>query len=236
MRILLIAILYAVFFCRCASDTGPFRVQIEFDSTFLASIVEDLEYEQEGLIIDRPKRIFDSVSQRYLSVWDSAAGGEYSVWIGTIFMEDQTTEFEVHSDTTVWIQNQLKLHFVDSITYNDLLDADTVEFIHVSSGCFHYEIHKTIFIRTKNGYKVREINPDATLQAMEWTASKAEGEGRLREISSIQSDILEFIRENEGNMQTSTSHQTYFIRADQSVHVFHDPGNNFDCAAFPRMK
>lgn len=202
-------------------------MQIEFDSTFPASIVEDLEYEYDGGIIDDPEFIFDSTSHRYLSVWDSAAGGEYSLWIRTIFQVDQITEFEVHSDTTIWIKNQLNLHFVDSLTYNDLLKADIVELVHVSSGCFHYEIHKTIIVRKQDGYYIREVNPDAALQAHEWTASKAEGEGRLREIASIQSEILELIRDNQGNMQMSTSHQTYFIRADQSIYIFHDPGINY---------
>lgn len=228
MRILLIATLHAVFFCSCANDSGPFRVQIEFDSTFPASIVEELEYEYDGGIIDDPEFIFDSVSQKYLAVWDSAAGGDYSLWIGTIFMEDQTTEFEVHSDTTVWIKNQLRLQFVDSLTYDDLLRADIVELVHVNSGCFHYEIHKTIITPKQDGYNVREVNPDATLQTQEdWSVSKSEGEKRLREIASIQGDILEFIRNNQGNMRMSTSHQTYFIRADQSIYVFYDPGINY---------
>lgn len=211
-------------FTQC-SDNGQYRVGVELDSAFPIYVTDGVEYEHDGEIPDDPKCVFDSSDQKYHVYWDSVSGGEYTVFLNTIFLLSQTSRFDVSSDTVLMVKNELNLSSVDSFELSDLQDADTVEFVHISSGCFNYCLVKTILIKTKLGYSIRKIGPGSDPQL--WDVGTSEGDSILSQIISMQRDMSTFRTEHNGTLKSSTSTQTFFIRADRRFFTFHDEAINW---------
>lgn len=198
-------------------------------------MVEGCIFECNGEVIDDPEYIFDSVSNEYYLVWDSAQGGDYHITVNTIFLLSQESEYHVESDTMIWVDNQLALTTMDSLSVSALMHADTVEFVHLSSGCFHHNVTKTVLLKTDTGYRVIESGIGADFYSHDWYVNRKEGEKMLVKIATMQTDMLSFIQKNSGTLTYSTSSQTFFIRADRSVYTFHDFGINWNgYAAFEK--
>jgi hypothetical protein len=221
---LLLALLFPAFFivsCVDASDHVAVRVKSE---DFLPGIVEDVTYECDGQIIDAPETVYDSLSGAYDLVWDSCSTGEYTVTVTTVFGTETVQKFDVESDAELLVKNDLPFVPVGFLSKDSMLEADTVQFVRVVSGCFGETMRKTTLIRNYGGYELTEYPMTGWEYNGPRQISAEEGAQLIEAFVQTENEIEQLRIDNADGYTMSTSRQYVFVRADEEVYAYYDNG------------
>ncbi len=213
----------AIFLASCFSDPKPVTITIASDE-FIPGIIHDVTYRYNGEIIDNPEVVFDSVAGIYRSRYDTCAKGEYSVTLTTVFDTETVQTFEVNSDSTLFVKNDLPFTSVGFITEDSMLKADTVQFVRVVSGCFQHDLHKVTLIKTPDGYEVKEYPTTEYVTHDTRLISREDGATMIQNFIESEKEIEQLRYENAGKLIASTSRQYVFFRADSEIYSYYDDG------------
>lgn len=127
------------------------RLEITLDSTFDFNLIEHLTLVSEDSKSSPPK--YFTSTARDVHIWNKLAEGNYSFIINTIFRKVHQVSFSLHSDTVIMLHNELEIEPVSLINKSELLQADSLELVFFSSGCFHHYYEKIYVqkLKSENG-------------------------------------------------------------------------------------
>lgn len=213
----------ALFLTSCMDDSKPVRVTVESDD-FIPGIIHDITYECNGEIIDEPEPVFDSAAGKYTLKWDSCSAGEYTVTIESVFGEQTVQTFTVEEDSTLYVENNLPYTPTGFIPKETMLQADTVQFVRVISGCYQQDYHSVTLVRNQDGYAFSEYPVQAFGYENPRQVSAEEGAQLIEEFVASENEIEALRVEKAGELISSTSRQFVFFRADAQIYSYYDDG------------
>lgn len=219
MRILAI-IAPALFIVSCAADPQKVAIRLEYDE-FLPGIIEDITYECDSQIIDGPDIIFDSAARKYQTRWDTAAPGEYTVAITTVFGTSTVQRYAVKNDAVLRVRNNLPYKSTGFISKEQMLNADVVQFVRVVCEHAPRELLKITLTRNGMGYELTEAPARQFTSNQPRQLSTEQGLQIIEEFVSVEGNVEPFY--GTGPASESSSNRRYiFFRADDLVYSYQD--------------
>ena len=150
--------------------TAPYReapkpfvhIKVEYDSTFVPASMVDIFFQYEREIIDGPEHYYDTQGDSMAVKWDSTRMGHYTIEIHSALLSSYQVEYDVYSDTTLVVPNRFPFTLADTLTLQELYDADTVVCVYVSNGCFHHSVYKVSLLNKQDMITLDQTRSEAT--------------------------------------------------------------------------
>lgn len=222
----------ALFLASCFSNPKPVSVTVASDQ-FIPGIIHDITYRCNGQIIENPELVFDSVAGIYRSRLDTTETGEYTVTLTTVFGTETTQRFNVTSDSTLFLKNNLPFRPVSFLSEDSMLKADTVQFVRVVKGSSEHDLHTITLVRNGSGYDLTEF-PKRDCSEMDFRMISAdEGATLIREFVAAENEIEQLRSQNIGDEIDANNRQYVFFRADAEVYSYFDDAEKW--VAYPEV-
>jgi hypothetical protein len=136
-----VVLLSTLFICSCSNKTsnaGKCSLTIVCDSSIKFKLLSNafLTNDHDTLIVEKVD--YDSAKKETTLSWDSLKIGEYTYHIKSVFDFNQNAKLILKTDTIINLKSKIRYQFVDFISENDLLDAETIAFAYRATGCYYY--------------------------------------------------------------------------------------------------
>ena len=113
-----------------------------------------MRIKDDTLTINYNNTKYDTLTHIATIHWGSLANGEYCFETISAFQQKRKTFIILRNDTTVYISSSYKYNFVDSISKEELLKADTIAFAFQAQGCT-FSIQGYSLMRNGNKYELK---------------------------------------------------------------------------------
>lgn len=176
---------------------------------------------------------FDSISHAIVFHCDSMPSTEYVLKIKTIFTREKEYPFYLGKDTSFLIGNNLGFKKAELISKDEIRQADSVEFVYTSNGCFHSYYEKSILFRGK-GSKSNDYFLNTTSNTIMKDAQPLDflikvSPGIVDSLYLLQCESKEqydFSIKN-GFLNSSTTHHNFYLLVNNKVFQFDDNGSTW---------
>lgn len=215
--------------CSCGEPEKEVTITLTSEEE-IPGIIDEVTYERDGEFIEGPEVLYDSVRKTYCAQWRNVPTGEYSIAATYVLLGGEEQTFNISSDTTVVIKNVLPFRQVGYLPLAEMMNADTLEFVRVISGCFSFDVRKYVLIKDQGTYAYSS-EPTAQFQSQWRQIKNAEAYNLIAEFKRME-DEIEVCRWNDatgarahpGTIVSYTTRQYVFIRADDVIYTYDDEG------------
>jgi len=147
-------VLFCLAFSKNLSAQGnnnlSYSLKIILDSTFNYEILDSITLSSDSFyekfeLYNEKSWSFDSVNKCHTFLWNDLIENEYTFKFQTKFTRAQNFKFNLFSDSTFILTNDLIK--VDLIEKSNLLAEDTIEYLYLSKGCFYNYFQRSVLIK-----------------------------------------------------------------------------------------
>jgi hypothetical protein len=224
---ILFLIIFGLTFSKCTTapqiKNDNYKLTIVLDTSFHYDIFDSAYVTQENKVFPNLSA-YDTISKTTKYYLDSISSGNYVINIKTIFKDITRLPIFVQADTTIYLKHLFEP--TSLINKAELQNADTIEFVYVSEGCFHFYFEKSILTHNGNDFILK-------------TSSNIiqEGDKPINIQKKVPSTIIDslFIFESDFIAQkekiginnlffTSTTTQRFYLKIKNKVFQLNDQG------------
>ena len=153
---ILVCFIHIFFACRNQNKNETSSLTIVCDSSFYNKIYWNgyLISSKDTLTLNHKNTKFDTLTNIVTIKWDSLMNGVYHFETVSAFQQKNSTTITLQHDTIIHISNGYKYEFVNSISKEELLRADTVAFAFQAHGC-SFRIQGYTLIHNGDKYRLK---------------------------------------------------------------------------------
>lgn len=223
----LILFLCAILFISCGAENNGAdseknkniqysKLKVTLDTTFNYNFLERIKlltYEADSLSFWD----YDTTSNEIYQQWDSIAQGNYTIEVRTIFRTKQQHSFKLTKDTSLMLYNQLDLKSVAQVDEQEILNADTIELVFTSQGCFHSVNENMILIKNKTDSSyLLELSINKWRKSIKSTKKNVSVD-IIKDVVRLQNDLIKL---KSNNYCLSTTNTGYYLLVNGKVFQF----------------
>ncbi len=226
-----VVLLSTLFICSCrnkTSNAGKCNLTIVCDSSLKFKLLSNafLTNDHDTLIVEKVD--YDSAKKETTLSWDSLKIGEYTYHIKSVFDFNQNAKLILKNDTIINLKSKIRYQFVDFISENDLLDAETIAFAYRATGCYYYLENYMLKKEHHAYYLSGSYKDNGTLVIV----NKRVSSSIINSLNRLQIKSRQCIRKEIKNniKQWSTMTGEFFLFAKNKVFYIN---NGFHCDCLP---